>query len=220
MRVATCLWTNGGDLPRFSAGVYDESYVDALRRGLARHWPQAELEVLRDEDFAERNWPGWWRRFEAFRPEFWPEGSERLVLLDLDQILVGDCSWLGEWSEAPVGLPRDPFFPDLACSTIISVDREGAELLWKAATTVKPTAYQYMGAPSEMALLRTLAKRHGWAPLEPEPKKLLSYKVHVLRERMPWEDASIVYFHGKPKPADLKADDPLRLAWQGLPVST
>jgi len=218
--VIACLW-NGTDLPKFSAGRYGPEYVEALKSGLARHWPGARLTVLTDGSYTlpnteqrmlSKGWPGWWRRFEAFHPDLWPEEDGRLVLLDLDLILVGDCEWIGRWDLATVGLPLDPFFPDRVCSTVVTADRKGAELLWEAAVHVYPQDYKYMGQPSEMALLRVMAKSHCWEPLEPAPSRLLSYKAHVKKGHS-WTDASIVYFHGEPKPADLDDREVLKSLW-------
>ena len=142
-----CLW-QGTDLPEWSASQYDWKYVDALAWGLHRHVENPRLVVLVDKyhrpmleeikapirievyDLVSDSVGGWARRMQAFSPMLWPSGEERFVTMDLDMILVGDCTWLWEWNEAPVGLPADPFFPTKPCSTIVSYSREGAHQIW------------------------------------------------------------------------------------------
>ncbi len=217
-RAVACIW-HGTDLPSYSACRYTQRDVDLLRQGLQRHVRDSDLVVYAEPPFKGRPFVhehrgGWSRRLEPFAPEHRPQGSERHVLLDLDLVIVGDSDWLWDWDEAPVGLPRDPYFPREVCSTVVSYNEEGAEIIWDSYQASGMCELRYArGCYSEMALLRKLQAEHHWPLLEEEPEKLLSYKVHVKRE-VPWSSASIVYFHGHPKPGQLPAQHALRREWE------
>lgn len=232
-KIFACLW-QGEDLPSYSQDQYDLEYVDLLAKGVERHMPDTELVMLVDDTYwgAIRRrgavkwvtWKfdghgigGWSNMLEVFRPNLWPEGDDRYMLIGLDTVLVGDCDWLFEWDKHPVGLPLDPFHAPIPCDAVVTWNREGAEIVWKAFLKSKKTGMKkhlLKGKPSEMQLLRDLFVAHKWQTLEREPKKLLSYKVHVAPRRSnEFMEASVVYFHGRPKPHQLPPTNPVRKAW-------
>jgi len=214
----------GTDLPKYSACQYGPEHVEAIRRGLQRSVTDPELKVLVDEHFLDLGEPfaydhvgGWSRRMEAFAPENAPPPGERYVLFDLDQIIVGPCDWLWDWDEAPLGMPRDPYVPEKPCSTVVSYDNVGAAMMWEAYHSVDGSRFALPKGGqdrfSEMEVMRYLFAENDWPFLEDEPRRLLSYKVHVTKKRMSWNRASIVYFHGRPKPQDLPSAA-LRGTWE------
>lgn len=223
-----CLW-RGTDLPAYSADQYGPRYVEALRRGVVLHadsdllmlvdqhyWPMVEELGVEARPFNGLDCGGWSRVLEAFHPFLWPRKGERILVVGLDTVFTGDASWLFSWDEAPIGLPLDPFCDPEVCDAVITANREGCGLVWNAYLESKKDGMQqdlYMGQPSEMALLRRLSAIHKWPPLETSPAKLLSYKVHLIRDERDWKDASVVYFHGPPKPADLRPADPIYRIW-------
>jgi len=230
-KVITALW-KGENLPRHSNDVYGPEYVENLAQGVQEHIPDSELLVLTDAHYWHRlsdssarvlaldgyGVGGWSNILEMFRPDLWPCAGERMLGMGLDTVIVGDCSWLWEWDESPVGLPLDPYYAPLPCNGVMTWDREGAQLVWEAfleSRRARMARHLYARRPSEMALLRDLYARLGWVPLEHTHRRLLSYKVHV-KNGMPVEDASIVYFHGSPTPADLPESDPIRQCWSSL----
>lgn len=233
-RVFSCLW-KGEDLPGFCNNVYGPKYVECLNRGVRRHVPNGQLTMLCDEyyyqilkkdkrfnsvrleKFAEPGVGGWSRIFEVNRENLRPKLGKRHVWVGLDTVFMGNCQWLFDWSYSPVGLPMDPFHPHVACNGVWTWDYEGAAFVWdeyQAAKASKMENYQLFGRPSEMMLLRYLFKAEGWVPLEDKPRKLLSYKRHVLFGYNPWKmQTSITYFHGNPKPHQLKRDNLMSAEW-------
>lgn len=216
--VQCCLW-------RGHETCYGPDYVELLRRGVERHVPDGRLQVLVDEyheaairkldvdvvPFKGFGCGGWSNVLEAFHPDLAPAEGERNLLVGLDTVFTGDCEWLFEWDKAPVGIPLDPLCPPEACDAVITYDREGAALVWAEFERTRGTGMKehfFAGAPSEMALLRNLRAALGWEVLEAEPRLLRSYKVHGYDPC-----ASIVYFHGKPRPGDLPEGDPVRALW-------
>ena len=224
MNKATCCLWQGHDLPAYSQCKYTPQYVANLAHGLghdielvcySQHLPSEYQDVAEWRPFKHEHKGGWSRRLEVFAPENRPGPGERHVMFDLDTIIVGDCRWLWEWSTNPIGCPRDPYFLNEVCSTVISYDEQGAEALWDAYQAGEMHDLRYArGRYSEMALIRHLYRSQPGlvGTLETEPLKLLSYKVHVKGE-IPWHEASLVYFHGNPKPHDLPEKHALKRIW-------
>lgn len=228
--VMTCLW-KGEDLPGYSNDVYRPEHVANLAAGVRRHIPDSRLVVLADDHYAPLIDPlpvdvigfsgwgcgGWSNVLEAFRPGLRPPDGDRVLLVGLDTVIVGDCEWLFEWRDAPIGLPLDPYHHPEVCDAVVTFDAEGADLVWSAFLESRKDEMRgdlFMGKPSEMALLRRLRARYGWDTLEPEPRgRLMSYKVHVLPD-FAFDGASIVYFHGEPKPDELDTRNPIRREWE------
>lgn len=245
-RYYACLW-DGRDLPHYSGKAYDVRYVLNLLRNIRRHDPQGHLTMLVDpvywsevrdtlglESEHHRLAPfrgddvgGWSRVLEIFRPDLRPDSDQRCLAVGLDTVFVDNPQWLFDWNLHPVGLPLDPYSNHHACDAVIGFSLEGAEMIW--ARYLKERAKNRMAdclfgrLPSEMVLLRHMWKENQWAPWEPKPRKLLSYKCHVLGFRhpkdtaprpVPMDEAIVVYFHGNPKPKDLPKDDPIRKEWE------
>ena len=86
-----------------SGGRYDGAWVERLHRAARRHLPgMTRFRCLTDLRFGlpgidvvplRHDWPRWWAKMEAFRPEI---GVGRTILLDLDTLLLDDASALLE----------------------------------------------------------------------------------------------------------------------------
>ena len=84
-----------------SGGRYDATWVERLARGARRHIGDLERIVcLTDLPLAipgvvrvplRHDWPTWWAKMEAFRPEI---ATGRTALVDLDTLFVSDASAL------------------------------------------------------------------------------------------------------------------------------
>ena len=84
-----------------SGGRYDGVWVERLAQGARRHIEGlGRIVCLTDSEFAVKgvetvplrhDWPGWWAKMEAFRPDL---SSERTVLLDLDTMLLRNAGAL------------------------------------------------------------------------------------------------------------------------------
>lgn len=227
VRVLANLW-DGHDLPSYSGRRYDVRYAERLRDAMPDGFA---LTVLADDAYHDAlidagvptlkmrgiGCGGWSHVFEAFHPDAPRSDTGRTILVGLDTIITGSLDWLATWDESPVGLPLDPYCAPVPCDAVVTFNAEGARMVWERYVRERDAdrmaRYRLHGCPSEMHLLRGMYAEHGWKPLEPEPERLLSYKVHVARDGCPWDEASMVYFHGHPKPADLPEDHPLRERW-------
>ena len=229
-----CLW-RGTDLPGYSNDVYDPEYVVALARGVKRHFDDARLHVLVDEyyhsalaqhsgmtgvnliPFEGEGCGGWTNVLEAFRPSLNPnQGETRTVLVGLDTVFMRNCDWLFEWSSSPVGLPMDPIMHGNPCDAVVTFDHHSTDIIWSRYVRERErdrmAKYHLGSVPSEMMLLRAMFHEQRWSPLEWEERKLLSYKCHV-RAGRDVELASLVYFHGNPKPHQLDMRDKVYQEW-------
>ena len=229
--VHTCLW-KGKDVPH-EYGVAD---VVRLETNMLQHIPDATLVCHVDDahhkavdlaikgitvPFLGLGVGGWSNVLELFGWSHVWEPKERHLAVGLDTVFVGNCDWLFEWSADPVGLPLDPYAAPVPCDAVISFSMRGSIATWGEFLESRQSGMKgdlYANKPSEMALLRRMYAENGWRPLEKKPHRLLSYKKHVRDERRSIDGASIVYFHGKPKPTDLPKDDPVFKAWKGLPL--
>ena len=165
---------------------------------------------------------GWTNVMESMNPQSFIDGTfvgSRVLLVGLDTVFVGDSNWLFDWNAAPIGLPRDPYSGYQPCDAVVTFDYEGARAAWGEYLRAKqkhPFPHMLGGKPSEMVLLQHLWKMDGdWPYLEPEAKRLLSFKGAKLHDvdRVP-NGTSIVYFHGRPKLWDLEPTHPVRVEWE------
>lgn len=257
--IRSWLWEPAGkDLPEFTRH-YDERYVWALIAGLGRnltppwklqlwvdkYWLDALFQFLFSKPlmvpllelipFKGPDVGGWSRMMDIYRPEYQPEGSERILAVGLDTIITGNCDWLFAWDEAPAGFIRDPFQSTTISNSVSTFNRCGATELWRRHVHAVQLGYAGLtqfDRPSEMHLMREWWELGRWSEndgckrmpcLEESPKRLLSYKAHVLptKGKRIDGDTSIVYFHGAPKPHELSVsssfiDSELYDAWAAL----
>jgi hypothetical protein len=235
--VVCCLWA-GHDLPGYSANRYGAADVANLLRGVRRFVPDGRLTVLADiehmaklaglaPDAALNVLPlfgfglrhgGWSHVFEAFTPalrrllNMAPE--QRMLVVGLDTVFVRDSSWLFDWDAAPIGLPADPYnLTGPPCDAVIIADAKGASIVWEEferAYALPVFPHRYAGHASEMTALQHLSAQHRWPKIEGDNMhRLVSYKGARVADFGIPQSATVVYFHGHPKPRDLAASDPV-----------
>lgn len=145
----------------------------------------------------KHNWPGWWSKMELFGP-----GLDTDILhFDLDTTIVGDITPLLKVGKTT--LLTDFYYPDVFASGLMYIQQSDKARVYE----------QFMADPqSHMArytkppligdqgfLNSVLTNPQRWQKVL--PNKVVSYKVHC-KETIP-EGASVVCFHGKPRPWDL-----------------
>lgn len=153
----------------------------------------------------------------------WKEGSDPVLVVGLDTVIVNDCTPIFK-KGSDIGLPIDPFHRNELCNAVMLLSARGRKLLFgqlESAKLARSFPHMYGKFKSEMVLAVAVARREGEIPLERQPHDLVSYKSDL---RSPIDGkvdlkklraACIVYFHGKPKPADLDENDPVYLMWVG-----
>jgi len=176
-----------------SGGIYTAEWVDRLARKVARHAPAHRFVCLSDMDApCERiplvhGWPGWWAKIELFRPGMF-EG--RVLYLDLDVLPVAPLEPLAD-GQGMIAM-KDSRFPGVNSSV----------MAWDAGDTEIYDRFR----PETMARLRS---DQDWInEMRPDlatypPGLAPSYKDHCAYGLPP--GASVIVFHGKPKPDSFPA---------------
>lgn len=201
-----------------SGGIYDAQWVAGLKAGVAKHLPvEHRFVCLSDVDVPceriplEHDWPGWWSKIEVLRL------PGPVLYFDLDTAIVGD---LGDISavanRVPFAALRD--FYRLG-------DGLGSGVLGWNETDVSAVCFFDMFAYDPADWMRKLGGRGDQGFLEEVahlkgvtrwqdavPGQILSYKVHC-RNGIP-HDARAICLHGRPKFADMPANDPVRQSWE------
>ena len=203
-----------------SVGIYNEEWVNRLYRGIERNYNGTfEFICLTDKNYKfvpgikgvrfERSVDqyGWMSLMEMYRPNLC---KGKRVTFGLDTIITGPLDDIFA-AEGKIAVCTDPLMPSTICNAVTLCNDEFCEefwTLWKnnEYTILKNNILELGGgnAPSEMILLRN---EYGNSPRLDRyfPGRILSYKAHV-RDDLGHEridrikNASIVYFHGHPKP--------------------
>lgn len=141
--------------------------------------------------------PGWWSKLALHKDWLFPPG-ERVLFLDLDSVICGRIDELAAY-DGPFATLRDFYRPD---------GLQSAVMAWKAGETSDIwRSYEAQGCPQddpcgdqawiERDHLETAVR------LQDElPGLFVSYKADNLQNHPPAK-ASVVVFHGKPRPSDV-----------------
>ena len=179
-----------------SGGHYTPEWVAKLRDGVAAHMGPHRFVCLSDVPVpCERwhlihDWPGWWSKLELFR-----FGAGQMLYLDLDCVVTGPLDDLV--SDGPLTMCDDFLRPGLHNSSVMSWAGDYSRI------------YDAMRADPEGVMgdyTRRKDRRIGdQAFIEDQVKpmtfpagRIVSYRVSA-RHAVP-EGASVVSFHGSPKP--------------------
>ena len=217
-----------------STSVYDTAYVEKLYRGFQRNLTiPFEFICLVDQNYyfeeniiAERfkrsvDQYGWMSLMELYRPDLC-EGIRFTV--GLDTIITGSLDDIVTSTVAKLAVCTDPIYPDMICNAVTLSTPEFCEEFWgmwegneiQLIPQSKLTFENLPSAPSEMVLMR---KYYGNSPCIDKvfPNRIISYKVHVKNNVLPGgvlDSASIVYFHGHPKPHHLAGNRWVQENWK------
>lgn len=198
-----------------SVGIYDESWVDKLYRGVARNYNgHFDFVCLTDRNYIfsepikqirfDRSVDqyGWMSLMEWYHPKVC---NTRRVTMGIDTIITGPLDDIFDYDlkEHNLGVCQDPYWPEEICNAMTIAEPSFCNEFWNYwinnEKEILKNCDLFPGAPSEMVVLRSL---YGDSPRIDTIFKgrILSYKAHV---RDHWDrlaDTSIVYFHGSPKP--------------------
>lgn len=210
-----------------TVGVYDASWVDKLYRGFARNYSGTfDFICLTDKNYkfqepirSERlsvsvDQYGWMCLVDMYRPGLCK--GQRFTV-GLDTIITGPVDDILHY-KTKIGLCTDPTYPQLVCNAVTSATPEFCEEMWKLFEW-KKTAWinecqlsliavhedktsKIIKVPSEMDVLRRYYNDSDRLDAI-FPYRIQSYKKHIVPDRRLLETASIVYFHGTPKPHEI-----------------
>lgn len=210
MFTVACVLKSGGD--------YVPAHVHALRDGVRRNLTSphqfvclSDVPVGCDRLRLLRGWPGWWSKMELFDGRI----TGPTVYIDLDTIIVGSLDeialghrftvlrnfWAEQYGE-----------PDRIGSGLMAWDADLSAIYktFAAAPDRFIREYKTKANWGDQAFI----KNHTPIPMarwqDKHPGKVVSFKKHVLKSRGVPAGASVVCFHGQPRPFDLPAH---QLAW-------
>jgi len=195
-----------------SVGIYDESWVDKLYRGIEKNYTgKFDFVCLTDQNYKFKenvrsirftrsvDQYGWMSLMEWYHPDLC---KGRRVTMGLDTIITGPLDDIFNWDVDKVAVCQDPYHPRKICNAMTIVTPEFCDEIWNYWLENEYQVIrecELLGAPSEMVLLRQL---YSHSPrLDTIFKgRILSYKVHIKDHWERVKDSSIIYFHGEPKP--------------------
>lgn len=206
-----------------SGGIYDASWVDRLRRGVARNLdiPHAfvclsDVKVDCDRIPLETEWPRWWSKIELFRPDLF-RGT--VLYFDLDTIITGSLNRIASYPHH-FTMAHEYYRPHQRCSTAMAWNADADFSFLYEEFKASPTAYQrkftMFSAIGDQAFIEErFRKREIYIDTFRDlfgEKTIASYKVHKCQAAPPPEAAAVA-FHGKPKPHEI-ADGWVKDTWQ------
>jgi len=195
LTVATVYYAPHGGVPDFARG-YTPEWVDRLYRGVARNLSTpfrfvclterscAFAEPIEQQSLTTTRW-------DQACKQLYGIAADRLLLLGLDTVIVGDLDELAAYG-GPLAVPRDPYHPDMACNAVVLCPSR-PDLAMKHGSDMRVLD----GEPLD------------WLD-DLYPKQVRSYKVHVVPDGL--GDARICYMHGVPKMGAIM-DPQLMAAW-------
>lgn len=199
-----------------SGGIYDATWVERLRDGVARHLHTpyrfvclSDVDVPCDRISLEHDWPGWWSKVEALKLD----GPS--LLFDLDTAIVGDLTDIDEVARrAPFAMLRDFYRPrGLGSGVMTWNDTDVSAISFYDAFQHKPDKWMKECPGGDQEFLEKVSFMPGIVRLQDAiGDQIVSYKVHC-RNGIP-PNARVVCLHGRPKFGDMPANDPVRQAWE------
>ena len=193
-------------------GPFTPVWVARLRDQCARHLPPHKFCCLADQAVPvpriplKYAWPGFYSKFELFRPGAL---GGRVVYFDLDTLLVANAAPLFDY-QGPFAALSDFLDPGMVASGVMAWDADATDGLWARLTDPMP---EFRGR-SDYPLNRALGSDVGRLQ-DLFPGLIGSYKADGL-EGGP-KDYSVVCFHGEPKQHELPDGHWARAAWEDNP---
>lgn len=200
-----------------SGGIYTPEWVAKLSRGVDRYLKRSHRFVcLTDVAFSlpgvqridlPEEWSGWWSKLCLFHPEVGLTG--RTLYFDLDTLVVGSLDRIAGHGHG-FTMAHEYYRPARFCSTAMAWEGDYS-FLWRAMKDAPAKAMRdYTSRPDgrigDQAFIEDELAKHGvkieaFRDLFGETS-IASYKVHS-KAGVP-SGASVVAFHGKPKPPEAK----------------
>lgn len=180
-----------------SGGIYAPEWVARLRDGVSRNLGSHRFVCFSDVDVpCERikllhDWPGWWAKIEVFRLH------GPVLYLDLDSVITGP---IGPLFRDRFTMVRDFYRPTVRNSSVMA---------WPGSMTGVYEAFAAKPSRIMAEYERTHDNRIGdqafiedYAEADTfEPGLVASYKADIRKGN--GKGASVVQFHGKPKPNEV-----------------
>lgn len=195
-----------------SGGDFKPEHVWWLYRQCAEHmpdwdfgvWSDVEIQGLNSKTYQLRyDWPKWWAKFEIY--EQWQKTP--LLVIDLDTVFVDTLEIRSEHEDEML-IIRDPWkdggrFPERLGGGFMYLPEWAYNRLNKIreSTGMENLIAEFGG--DDQPLLHHTFHEEALRFQDHYIDEIVSYKVHVKGIGLQ-EDNKVVYFHGKPRPWDIK----------------
>jgi hypothetical protein len=187
---------------------YGPEYVNRLAAMVARHITMSHRFVCLTDNPAGltcpsfpigTDLPGWWAKLVLFRPHNDLAG-QRVVFLDLDTVIVGNMDFLLTY-DGPFAILRDFYNPHGLGSAVMSIAPGFGHHIWDRFQGLgEHRTDTFWGDQAAIEAFVQHEQVARWQDLFPD--KIVSYKVHC--ENGQPAGASVICFHGVPKPHEVK----------------
>lgn len=183
-----------------TGGEYHASHVHALYKQVQTYIPQASFVCLSDANNLDcktiplqHDWPGWWSKLELFKLQ------GPVLYTDLDTIITGNCDhWLDKIKDKKLVLLRDIY------RGVTNPHAMGSGIMyWSGDMSVLYHDYIRVGCPTDIrgGDQEFLEQSLGTAEyIQDYTDDVVSYKAQIRDGDYDKIDASIIYFHGEPRP--------------------
>ena len=192
-----------------TGGIYDAGWVRKLRDGVARNLTVphrfvclSDTEVPCERIPLEHDWPGWWAKIELFRPGVITGPT---LYLDLDTVITGSLDELVNLPDS-FAMLRNFHQPDMVGSGVMWF-RDVPHKVYRKFSKMPQCYIDHHERVAKGSYLGDQAFIADTVGLENIGKismpSVRSYKYHC-KSFLP-EEASVVCFHGLPRPTEVKA---------------
>lgn len=154
---------------------------DVLDKGIERRALPADL-------------PGWWSKLALFRPGLFPDG-DRVLFLDLDTLITGRLDEIAAY-DGPFAILRDFFRPDGLQSAVMAWRAGDCTEIWAG---FEAAGYPMDDPGGDQVWVERTQLQSAVRLQDQFPGAFVSYK----QITGPPEKASVVCFHGRPRPHEV-----------------
>ena len=202
---------------RSGGSVYAPHWVEKLAAGIRRFHPDADIVCLSDVDVPgvrriplKHPWPGWWAKMCAYQDGLFT--GRRVIMFDLDTAICGPLLALTAYTGRRAVL--QDFYDKQAIGTgVVMWEGDAMAHVFEAFATAPAEHMRNHRARSDRFTkghIGSFDKVQAVAP-----GAVVSYKAHVRKQGRIPKGASVICFHGNPKPFALPKDDFVRQWWDG-----
>lgn len=177
-----------------SGGEFTEAHAEWLARQVPELWCLTDLQPDMPRVILDFHWPGWFSKMELFDPAL----AGDLLYLDLDTVVLGDLDELIEATGGQTTLLSDFYSPEFAASGFMYIAERDKQKVW-GHWLAGPEVHMQRARTRECwgdqgIISEALGPVQRWQDVA--PGKVASYKTGART------GASVVCFHGNPRPWD------------------
>lgn len=186
-----------------SGGEYLPEHVYRLQKQCEQWLPQYKFFCLSDVILKcntiplTEDLPGWWSKLELFKL------SGPVLFFDLDTTIANTCEWLDNVKNQEFVIVRDAYRGKnnpKAMQSCIMYWSGDMSYVWNAYANERKK-FKYRG---DQDYLETVVQNATY--FQDFTNSVLSYKADIRDGQYSKEDATIIYYHGKPRPWNVEND--------------